>query len=68
MTALDDPGILEGSAAGDGVTVVYCVTITTGGGARGVGARAVDEDLGKAAADVDTPPISEPLEGEGLGF
>jgi hypothetical protein len=64
-------GASGGPAVGKGATVVYWVTMTTGGSARGVvGARATSEDFddGRTWAVVDAPPSSGPCGSDGLGF
>jgi hypothetical protein len=44
-----EAGGAGGAAEGVGCTVVYCVTMTTGGGSRGVGGRAGGRDEDKTS-------------------
>jgi hypothetical protein len=66
----DRTGAGLGTCVGEGVTVVYWVTIITGGGAIGEGARATIEDFDDVIATelVDTPPRSAPCGGGELSF
>jgi hypothetical protein len=64
-------GVSGGPVVDEGATVVYCVTMMTGGSARGVvGARATSDDFDerRTSTVVDTPPSSDPCAREGLGF
>jgi hypothetical protein len=70
---LDSSGTCEGCGVGEGATVVYCVTITTGGGARGDGETAPGGLADEAMTcwlwtGVVIAPNSEPSDGVGLGI
>jgi hypothetical protein len=72
-----EAGGAGGAAEGVGCTVVYCVTMTTGGGSRGVGGRAGgrDEDktslawldTGDMEASSEARVVFEEGEAEGVG-
>lgn len=47
-------GACEGIVGGEGATVVYCVTMTTGGGCKGVGGRLSAAESEEKAIDCCT--------------
>lgn len=71
------PDAWEGSAAAVGVTVVYCVTMITGGGCKGVDGRPMELGIGATGCGAcaedddaiwdDTSTDDETGTGEGAG-